>query len=166
VPDDPRDLRSRSDDRRERRTSEERLMALAESLAGLTDRALAKLSLPEEVQDALQNVRMISSATARNRALRTLRTALRAVDSEQIDKQIANSHGAPRPVSSAAAGIADWCARLTADGDAALDAFLAACPDADRQQLRNLCRNVMRASEADRPEAARALARVVARHLP
>ena len=160
VPDDPRDLRSRTDERRERKTSEERLMTLAESLVDLTDRSLQKLTLPEEVYDAVQNARAISSATARNRALRTLRAALRVVDSEQIQKQLASS--APARAPSAAAR---WCERLITGGDAALAEFLEVYPDADRQQIRNLSRNAARASEADKAESLRALTRAISPHL-
>jgi ribosomal 50S subunit-associated protein YjgA (DUF615 family) len=79
-PDDPRDLRSRTDARNERKRAEARLLETAERLSGLSDRVIARLGLPEHVGEALGEARRIKRGSARNRALRSLRIALRACE--------------------------------------------------------------------------------------
>lgn len=85
---DDRDLRSRSDARRERKQSEAALAALARELVDATDRQLAKLALPEPLRDAVAEARAIRSPAARARALRVVRKALRGGDPEAVEAQL------------------------------------------------------------------------------
>ena len=85
-PEDPRDLSSRSDARRERKRAEAALFEMAERLVKLSDRVLERLELPEEVLETLADTRRIKSPAARNRSLRALRIALRGCDPALIRK--------------------------------------------------------------------------------
>jgi ribosome-associated protein len=162
-PDDPRDLRSRTDERRERKTSETKLFELAQTLVGLSERSLAKLELDEALLDAVHDARLITSPAARNRALRVVRATLRNLDAEAIAKRLERGTApAPRPASVA---LEDWCQRLLAGGDPALAEFVASYATADRQQLRNLTRNAVRAAEGARAEHVAALRKVLARYV-
>ena len=81
---DDRDLRSRSDARRERKQAEAALADLAKRLVALRDRQLDKLELPEALLDAVLEARAIRSARARDRAIRVVRRELRSGDFEAI----------------------------------------------------------------------------------
>jgi ribosomal 50S subunit-associated protein YjgA (DUF615 family) len=77
---DDRDLRSRSDARRERKRREAAWVELGEALVNLSPRRLAQLALPEELHDAVLEARAVRSPSARMRALRLVRRELRACD--------------------------------------------------------------------------------------
>jgi len=85
-PEDPRDLSSRTDARRERKRAEAHLLETAERLVALSDRVVEKLELPEHLAEALHETRRIKSGPARNRALRSLRIALRACEPEFLQR--------------------------------------------------------------------------------
>ena len=161
--DDPRDLRSRSDARRERKQSEAQLMALAEQLVSLSERMLSKVQLPESLLEVVQRTRSIQSPQARNRALRALRIELRSLDAVELQRHVKTvldpSHGGVGKL------IETWRERLVARPAEELTAFLEQYPDADRRQLRQLLRNVEKAAEADKVESLRALTRVLREHV-
>ena len=77
---DDRDLRSRSDARRERKRREAAWADLGEVLVRLTQRQLAQVELPEGLRDAVLEARRITSPVARTRALRLVRRELRGCD--------------------------------------------------------------------------------------
>ena len=83
---DPRDLSSRTDARRERKRAEQELLEMAESLVKLSDRVLERLELPEDVLEVLSATRRIKSPAARNRSLRALRIALRGCEPALLAK--------------------------------------------------------------------------------
>jgi ribosomal 50S subunit-associated protein YjgA (DUF615 family) len=77
---DDRDLRSRSDARRERKRREAGWAELGEALVNLSLRRLEQCALPEGLRDAVLEARAIRSPAARMRALRLVRRELRACD--------------------------------------------------------------------------------------
>jgi ribosomal 50S subunit-associated protein YjgA (DUF615 family) len=81
---DDRDLRSRSDARRERKQSEAELVVLGRQLVEASDRQLDKLDLPEGLREVLAETRAIRSPSARKRALRLVRRELRDADASAI----------------------------------------------------------------------------------
>ena len=162
-PEDAEDLRSRTDDRKERLRSEQDLMELAERLVDLAERSLGKLELPEALIDAIRRARVIRSPPARKRALRVVRSALRDGDAPRIKKQLAGLTRAPR--SAADVELDAWCERLQNGGDAELATFLEAYPRADRQQLRQLARKAAKADPAAKAASVRALKLALARQL-
>ena len=85
---DDRDLRSRTDARRERKQAEAALADLARRLVELTERRLAGLELPEPLLDAVREARAIRSARARDRAIRVVRRELREGDAESVEEQL------------------------------------------------------------------------------
>jgi ribosomal 50S subunit-associated protein YjgA (DUF615 family) len=91
------DLRSRTDARRELQAREESLLRHAARLVELPPSVLAKLDLPEGVIEAVAECRAIRAASARNRALRLVRTALRELDLEALERSLARVHRPPRP---------------------------------------------------------------------
>ena len=74
------DLTSRTDRRKERLAEEQSLLALAEALVDLSEQALERLNLPEDLLDPVADCRLLRSAAAKNRGLRLVRSALRNLD--------------------------------------------------------------------------------------
>lgn len=87
IPTDPdaqpeEDLTSRTDKRKQRIAEEEALLRLAELLVGLSEAALRKLQLPEDLATPVSDARLARSAAAQNRAVRLVRSALRNLDDD------------------------------------------------------------------------------------
>lgn len=87
------DLRSRTDLRKERLATEEGLMKLSEALVSSGDAVLDKLSLSQELTDAIRNAQRVRAGAARNRALRLVRATLRDDDFEAIRNRLGAVHG-------------------------------------------------------------------------
>jgi ribosomal 50S subunit-associated protein YjgA (DUF615 family) len=80
------DLTSRTDRRKQRIAEEEALLRLSELLVGLSVQAAARLDLPEDIQDPVTEARLARSPAARNRALRLVRSALRNLDPDALQR--------------------------------------------------------------------------------
>lgn len=159
-------LESRSDRRRANATLEESLARLAKQLVELSERKLEKLQLPELVLDAVLDTRAITSAPAKNRQLRVVRSTLRDNDWAAIKHRVDSllKHGTvdtaapPASADAPAHGEHRWLVRLVGEGTPALDALLAEYPKADRNHLRTLIRNAQKASAERRERAEEKLA--------
>jgi ribosome-associated protein len=163
------DLRSRTDARRERRAVEDALARLSKDLIEMTDRKLQKLSLPELVLAAVVEARSMTSAPARNRQLRVVRSCLRAADwgaiKSRVDALI--KHGvvpttAAPPTEGPADSVGEWVVRLVGGGSEAIEALMALCPNVDRNHLRQLVRTVNKSSADRRVKAEDKLTQTVA----
>lgn len=141
--DDPRDLRSRSDARRERRQSEDHLADLARRLTALKPRQLERLALPDTLLDAVLEARKITSPAAHARQLRIVRREIRAVDAQQLERALEDLSNPRRPAPPGGEA-ARWVGELVDGGDEALRRFLEQYPRCDRQHLRQLVRAVRR----------------------
>lgn len=91
IPTDPsqepeEDLTSRTDRRKQRIAEEEALLRLGELLVGLSEQAVARVELPEDVLTAVTDARLARSAAARNRAVRLVRSALRNLDDDALKR--------------------------------------------------------------------------------
>ena len=132
---------SRSQQRREALD----VLALATQLAELEPGRLAKLPLPEHLRPHIAETRRITSHIARKRQLAFLAKQMRREDDEVLDaiRDALDAGGeAARRETAALHRVEAWRERLLADGDTALAELLGEYPDADRQRLRQLVRNV------------------------
>jgi ribosome-associated protein len=158
---DERDLRSRSDARRENRTTERRLAELAELLTRASNKTLGGLALPEPLLDCVNDARRITSSIARNRQLRRIRQELRTLDAESLRARL-EARVQPGTSKALAAHVAEqWAERLLRDGEAAIDELVTAFPDADRQRLRQLVRNAVSGAPRARRSLVNALRETV-----
>lgn len=90
---DSPELRSRTDARKERLAREDGLMSLSETLVSSSDAVLGKLELSEALTDAITSARRVRTGSARNRALRQVRSTLRDEDFEAIRRKLGAVHG-------------------------------------------------------------------------
>ena len=129
------------------------LQALGERLVGLGPKRWEAFRFGPAMLEALQESRRISSHNAMRRHYRRLGKLLRQEDTALVqqllqrmdDEQLQDSRHFQR--------LERWRERLLTEGDGALQALLEACPEADRQHLRQLIRGGRREREQGRPPA-------------
>lgn len=149
---DPRDLSSRTDARREQRESEDALTELATRLTELGKKHFARLSLPEYLAIAVVEARRITSPPALERQLRVVRRVLRGLDIAPILAALDELEH-PRESHDVHRRALQWAQRLLVEGEAGLQQFLESFPHADRTRVRTLMRAKVTKPDAPAPKA-------------
>lgn len=136
------------------------LKDMGERLTQLRAEQLARMPLPENVREAVEEARRIRQPGARKRQLQYLGKLMRTLDPEPIREALAELDMSSARSAARHHLAEQWRERLIEEGDAALSDLLAKYPDADRQQLRQLARNAAKEHRENRPpQSARALFR-------
>lgn len=141
----------------------EALQELGETLVSLDAARLRSLELPERLVDAVVLARGITKHEARRRQMQYLGRLMRDVDPAPIRAALERWETVPREEKARFAALEGWRDRILADA-AALDAFVAEHPDADRASLARLAdaaRNER--SRGEPPRAFRELFRAMRR---
>lgn len=138
---------------------------LGSELAALGAAERARIPLPDDVVDAINELNRTTQNGARKRQLGWLAKRLRKIDIEPIDAALESIRQAARANTQTLHLVERWRDRLLGDdGDAksALTEFLDKYPHADRQQLRQLQRSAMKEkSQTKPPKSARLLFKAV-----
>ncbi|MGA9854119.1 MAG: ribosome biogenesis factor YjgA [Gammaproteobacteria bacterium] len=154
TPDSP----SRSQEKR----AAEALQKLGERLIKLPKKQLELLPLPENLRDAIEHARHITSHGALKRQRQYVGRLMRDIDPEPVRAKLDELTSADKQSNARFHQNEHWRDRLIADGDAALAEFLVLHPQADRQHLRRLMREAIGDTAAGRaPRHARELFRYV-----
>ena len=152
---------SRSQQRREALE----IRTLGEKLVSLSAAQLQRLPIPDDLVPHILDTQRISSHIARKRQLQFLAKQMRREDDETLHaiRDALDAGGeAARQETALLHRIEAWRERLLEDGDEALGALLDEHPQADRQQLRQLVRNVHAERKKGKPpHAFRELFRVL-----
>jgi ribosome-associated protein len=127
------------------------LFALSEEMSELSAVQLKYLDLPENIYKAVVEVSGMPHKGARKRLLKYITGQLHKIDVEPILERLARMKNKSAHAVREHHVVERWRDRLIAGGNGALTAFLNEQPDADRQQLRQLLRNVQKENEASRP---------------
>jgi ribosome-associated protein len=130
------------------------IFKLAETLAALSDAELSRVPLADEIRDEVVRTRAVTSHIARKRATQFLAKQLRKLGESELEPiRAVLEHDRAKAHHDAAAlhRLETWRDRLIDEGDAALDALLAAHPSADRQHLRQLARNARAERDREKP---------------
>lgn len=109
----------------------------ARVLCALRPDQLAMAPIPDEIREEVTLHGRMTAHRARNRQARLVDKLVRQLDADAVAALDAFLADPER----AAAELDAWCDRLITEGDAALDAWMALRPTADRQRLRQLARN-------------------------
>lgn len=98
------------------------------------------IPMPDDLRKRIDEGRAMTSMIARKRQINHIDSYLR--DMDEGDRAAINRgiHERPHGVDPDSL-VATWVPRLKAEGDAAIDAFLAAHPAAERQRLRQCVRS-------------------------
>lgn len=129
----------------------EALQRLGEELVALPENQLASIPLPEKLRDAVEFARRITSHGALKRQRQYIGKLMRDVDPAPIRTRLDELRNADRLTKARFQQTERWRDRLIAEGDAALSEFLSQCPNADRQQLRQLMRAATEETRSGQP---------------
>ena len=147
-----------SPSRSEQRRAALDVLELGEQLVAMTATQLGRLPIPEELLPHIRETQRITSFGARKRQLAYLAKQMRKLDDEALDAirdaMSKDGEAARRETAALHRVEALRDALLGDDGDAALTGLLAAHPQADRQQLRQLLRNVREERAKNKPPRA------------
>jgi ribosome-associated protein len=129
------------------------LQALGEDLLTLRADALAKLSLPEKLSDALAEVRRISDFEGRRRQMQFIGKLMRKLDAGTVEAArtaLSEQRSGPAGEARLLHEAEEWRDALIA-GDEALDRWMQSHPGTDTQQLRALIRQARKDAKPERP---------------
>jgi ribosome-associated protein len=136
------------------------LKDMGERLTQLSPDQLARMPLPENLREAVDEGRRIRQPGAKKRQLQYIGKLMRTLDAEPIREALAELDLKSARSAARHHQAERWRERLLEDGDAALSELVAEYPQADRQQLRQLARNAIKEQRQNRPpQSARALFR-------
>jgi ribosome-associated protein len=161
----PDDMRGRDDEsgeflspsRSQQRREALDVLALATELSALAPGQLARLPVPEHLLPHIAEARRITSHIAHKRQLAFLAKQMRREDDEVLDAirdGLTAGGEAARQEAALLHRAERWRERLLEEGDGALAELLAECPQADRQQLRQLVRNAIDERNRNKPPRA------------
>ena len=143
--------------RSQRRREALEVRELGEQLVALSPAQLAKLPIPDDLMPHILETRRIDSRIARKRQLLFLAKQMRREDVgtlEAIRDALDSGGEAARQETALLHRLETWRERLLEHGDEALAALLEEHPHADRQQIRQLVRNVHAERKKGRPHHA------------
>ena len=137
---------------RKKRAMDE-LQALGEALASLPDSALASISLPDSLAEAIAEARRITSRGGRRRQLQYIGRLMRDLDPAPIRAELERVEGRSAADAARHRRLEQLRVRLLED-DEALTEFAREHPAVDLQALRTLIRNARREQKEGRPPRA------------
>jgi ribosome-associated protein len=126
------------------------LQEIGAQLVALNAGQLARIELPERLQEAIAEAQRISDFEGRRRQLQYIGKLMREVDPAPIRASLEQWHGVAREHTASQRLTERWRERLLADDDA-LAMFAADYPGSDLQHLRTLVASVKRDRAAGRP---------------
>jgi ribosome-associated protein len=148
--------------RRQRRTAGDRSAAAACTLMELTEAAVRGLGLDDDLREAVDRARAVTSHIARRREERRLAGALRQVDIDDVERRLSSVQEGGKADARQFQLAEAWRARLIEEGAPAAEAFFAGFARADRAALSKLIEEARRERTTGRPRgAAKALFRQV-----
>ncbi|PUB84949.1 MAG: DUF615 domain-containing protein [gamma proteobacterium symbiont of Ctena orbiculata] len=130
------------------------LQQLGERLTKLSPKELARISLSDAMQQALEESGRIKSLNALRRHYRRLGKLLRREDLDAIRGVIGDIDNRHQADVERFHALERWRERLLEEDSEAFGEFMQAYPAADRQQLRQLIQATRREREQGRPAAA------------
>ncbi len=116
------------------------LQELGEKLVALPAAQLAKLPLSDELIEAIRLAQTLKANEGKRRQLQFIGKLMRNVDPLPIQAALETLRQETKKNLAHFHKMEEWRDRLLAEGDEALQAFLEAYPQADRQRLRQLQR--------------------------
>lgn len=132
----------------------EMLQALAERMAGLSDKELKRLEVGEQLRAAIDLVRPMRPSGARNRQLKH---CVKFMDMDELTEVMAyldDRHSQQVSINQEFHQLERWRDRLIAEGDEALNALFDERPGLDRQRTRQLARDAAREKNTGKPVGA------------
>lgn len=131
------------------------LQKLGTKLTELSDKQLTQIPLEGELAIAINDYRRIKHREGRRRMLQFIGRLMREIDVAPLQKAYDNLFMQSQEITQRLHQAEQWRERLLKeDNQKALDDFLAAFPEADRQHLRQLIRSAQKEQSQNKPPAA------------
>lgn len=130
------------------------LQKIGETLVDLPSSQLAKISMPELLEDAIMLARRLKNREGKRRQLQYIGKIMRNIDSDAIRQRLDSFNHQSQAYRQQFHRLEQWRDRLIADGDQALDELLKESPEVDRQHLRQLIRQAQKEISQSKPPAA------------
>lgn len=128
---------------------------VGKKLIALTNAQIKKLNLEERLYDAVMEAKRLSANGAIRRQLQYIGRLMRDTDIAPIEDQLARWEGKHQEENAHFHSLERWRDRLIEETNApesdALQEFLSTYPHANVQQIRTLCRNVLKERESNKP---------------
>jgi len=141
------------------------VLKLAHALVELSEAQLAHMPLDDDVRAEVLRARAVTQQIARKRQTQFVAKQMRKLDDGALDAiraTLEHDRDRARRETAALHRVETWRDRLIAEGDEALNLFIAEFPAAERQRLRQLARQAKTERDAGRPpHAQRELFRVL-----
>lgn len=145
----------------QRKRDMEALQDIGKQLVKLPDSKLARMSLPDDLRQAVMDYRRFTKNEAVRRQLQYIGRLMRKIDPEPIEKQLAAFRGESNEEKALLHRIERWRERLIEQDDA-LTLFLNEYSGADATQLRQLIRNARHeAAQSKPPKSSRMIFKLV-----
>jgi ribosome-associated protein len=127
------------------------LFALSEEISELSAAQIKQLELPDNIHKAVVEVSGMPHKGARKRLLKFITGQLNKIDLEPVLEKLARMKNKSAHAVREHHKVERWRDRLIAEGNNALTELLDEQPHADRQQLRQLLRNIQKETETAKP---------------
>jgi len=155
MPDDDEFIDDRPPSKSQRKRDMHAQFDLGKVLVDLPTSQLKKLELDESLYDAIDTCKNIRQHGARKRQHKLISKLLSDADTVAINTAVDNFKAPQREAVAELHAIEDWRDRLIDEDDIALTEFISDFPTADRQQLRQILRNVKQTKSPDRSKRAK-----------
>ncbi|MEJ1384511.1 MAG: ribosome biogenesis factor YjgA [Candidatus Sedimenticola sp. (ex Thyasira tokunagai)] len=130
------------------------LQKLGERLVGLPASLWEQFNFSPVMRAALEESKRIKSHNAMRRHVRRLGKLLAKEDAEQVSELFARMDNEHLQDTNHFHRLERWRERLLQGGDEVVNELLDVCPDADRQQIRQLVRQSQKEQQLGKPPAA------------
>lgn len=130
------------------------LQKLGEKLVELSAEQLEEIDMPEEIYNAVKEVKAMRSHGARRRQMQYIGTLMRKIDPSQIEDAIQEIEQGNYRKALEFQETEMWRDELIAGNKELMEEILNKYPDTDRQQMAQLVRNAAKEKKADKPLAA------------
>ena len=124
------------------------LQDLGKQLLAMPDSRLASIDMPERLRDALDQWRKTRSFEGKRRQLQFIGKVMREVDAEPLREAVASFQMGHAKDALQLHQVERWRLELINDEADAMTRWMAAYPDSDAQQLRNLVRQARKDAAA------------------
>lgn len=130
------------------------LQKLGEELVNLSPAKLAKIPMPEQLQEAVMLARRLKNREGKRRQLQYIGKIMRVIDSDAIQQALDSFHHESLAFRQHFHRLENWRDRLISEGDRAMEDLLVEIPELDRQHLRQLIRQAQKEASQNKPPAA------------
>ncbi|MEH6466813.1 MAG: ribosome biogenesis factor YjgA [Porticoccus sp.] len=130
------------------------LQKIGEDLVDLPASQLAKVLMPDLLEDAIMVARRLKNREGKRRQLQYIGKIMRNIDSDAIKQRLDSFNHKSQESRQQLHRLEQWRDRLMTDGDQAIGELLKEYAELDRQHLRQLIRQAQKEASQNKPPAA------------